>query len=168
MMNMGRVYIASGAQVIGNVELGENASVWHNAVVRADDRKIVIGAESNIQDNATLHVETDRDIYIGRGVTVGHNAIVHGCTVEDNTVIGMGAIVMNGAIIGENCIIGAGAVVTENQKVGAGSLVLGVPGKVVRSVTEAQIISNRENAEHYVKLAEKYLSEASCHAKRKE
>jgi carbonic anhydrase/acetyltransferase-like protein (isoleucine patch superfamily) len=158
---MGKLnYIAPGAQVIGDVQLGENASVWHNAVVRADDRKIVIGAESNIQDNVTLHVETDRDIYIGRGVTVGHNAIVHGCTVGDNTVIGMGAIVMNGALIGENCIIGAGAVVTENQKVAAGSLVLGVPGKVVRTLTEEQIISNRENAAHYVKLAGEYLSEA--------
>jgi carbonic anhydrase/acetyltransferase-like protein (isoleucine patch superfamily) len=149
-------YIAPGAQLVGNVELGENASVWHNAVIRADDRKIVIGAESNIQDNATLHVETDLDIYIGHGVTVGHNAIVHGCTVGDNTVIGMGAIVMNRVAIGENCIIGAGAVVTENQKIEAGSLVLGVPGKIVRKLTEEQIISNRENAEHYVKLAKEY------------
>jgi carbonic anhydrase/acetyltransferase-like protein (isoleucine patch superfamily) len=153
-------YIAPGAQVIGDVELGENTSVWHNAVVRADDRKIIIGAGANIQDNATLHVETDRDIYIGQGVTVGHNAIVHGCTVGDNTVIGMGAIVMNGAVIGENCIIGAGAVVTENQKVEAGSLVLGIPGKVVRTLTEEQIIANQENAAHYVKLAEEYLSES--------
>jgi carbonic anhydrase/acetyltransferase-like protein (isoleucine patch superfamily) len=154
-------YIAPGARVIGDVQLGENASIWYNAVVRADDRKIFIGAESNIQDNATLHVETDRDIWIGRGVTVGHNAIVHGCTVGDNTVIGMGAIVMNGAVIGENCIIGAGAVVTENQKVEAGSLVLGIPGKVVRTLTDEQIASNRENAVHYVKLAERYLSETA-------
>jgi carbonic anhydrase/acetyltransferase-like protein (isoleucine patch superfamily) len=150
-------YIAPGAQVIGDVELGENASVWHNAVVRADDGKIVIGAGSNIQDNCTLHVETDLDIYIGKNVTVGHNAIVHGCTIGDNTVIGMGAIVMNGAGIGENCIIGAGAVVTENQKIEAGSLVLGIPGKIVRKLTQEQIIFNRENAEHYVKLAKKYL-----------
>jgi carbonic anhydrase/acetyltransferase-like protein (isoleucine patch superfamily) len=149
-------YIAPGAQVVGDVELGENASVWHNAVIRADDGKIVIGAESNIQDNATLHVETDFDVYIGQGVTVGHNAIVHGCTVGDNTVIGMGAIVMNGVVIGENCIVGAGAVVTENQKIEAGSLVLGIPGKVVRKLTAEQIISNRENAAHYVKLAKEY------------
>jgi carbonic anhydrase/acetyltransferase-like protein (isoleucine patch superfamily) len=154
-------YIAPGAQVIGDVELGENASVWYNAVVRADDGKIVIGAGSNIQDNCTLHVETDLDIYIGEHVTVGHNAIVHGCTIGDNTVIGMGAIAMNGAVIGENCIIGAGAVVTENQKIEAGSLVLGIPGKIVRKLTEEQIISNRENAKHYVKLAKKYLAEAS-------
>jgi carbonic anhydrase/acetyltransferase-like protein (isoleucine patch superfamily) len=149
-------YIAPGAHVIGDVELGENASVWHNAVVRADDGKIVIGAMANIQDNATIHVETDLDVYIGQGVTVGHNAIVHGCTIGDNTVIGMGAIVMNGAVIGENCIIGAGAVVTENQKVEAGSLVLGIPGKVVRKLTDEQIASNRENAAHYVKLAKEY------------
>jgi carbonic anhydrase/acetyltransferase-like protein (isoleucine patch superfamily) len=149
-------YIAPGAQVIGAVQLGENASVWHNAVVRADDSKIVIGAETNIQDNATLHVEEDRDVYLGQGVTVGHNAIVHGCTVGDNTVIGMGAIIMNGAVIGENCIVGAGAVVTENQQIAAGSLVLGVPGKVVRTLTEKEIKSNRENAAHYVKLAKRY------------
>jgi carbonic anhydrase/acetyltransferase-like protein (isoleucine patch superfamily) len=149
-------YIAPGAQVVGDVQLGENVSVWHNAVIRADDRKITIGAGSNIQDNATLHVETDRDIYIGRGVTVGHNAIVHGCTVGDNTMIGMGAIIMNGAVIGENCIIAAGAVVTENREVAAGSLVVGIPGKVVRALTEEQIASNRENAEHYVQLAERY------------
>jgi carbonic anhydrase/acetyltransferase-like protein (isoleucine patch superfamily) len=153
-------FIAPGAQVIGDVQLGEHASVWHNAVLRADERKIIIGAESNIQDNATLHVERNRDIVIGRGVTVGHNAIVHGCTVGDNTVIGMGAIVMTGAVIGENCIIGAGAVVTENQQVADESLVLGIPGKVVRSLTEEQVASNRENAMHYVKLAEKYLSAA--------
>jgi carbonic anhydrase/acetyltransferase-like protein (isoleucine patch superfamily) len=151
-----RNYIAPGAQVLGDVELGENASIWYNAVVRADDGKIVIGAESNIQDNATLHVETDHDIYIGQGVTVGHNAIVHGCTIGDNTVIGMGAIVMNGAVIKENCIVGAGAVVTENQTIAAGSLVLGIPGRVVRTISEEQIISNRENAAHYVKLAEEY------------
>jgi carbonic anhydrase/acetyltransferase-like protein (isoleucine patch superfamily) len=157
---MGQVnYIAPGAQVIGDVQLGENASVWHNAVVRADDRKILIGAETNIQDNATLHVEVDRDIQIGRGVTVGHNAIVHGCTVGDNTVIGMGAIIMNGAVIGDNCIVGAGAVVTENQKIAPGSLVLGIPGKVVRTLTEDEMKSNRENAKHYVMLAERYLSE---------
>jgi carbonic anhydrase/acetyltransferase-like protein (isoleucine patch superfamily) len=152
-------YIAPGAQVIGAVQLGENASVWHNAVVRADDSKIVIGAETNIQDNATLHVEEDRDVHLGQGVTVGHNAIVHGCTVGDNTVIGMGAIIMNGAVIGENCIVGAGAVVTENQQIAAGSLVLGVPGKVVRTLTEGEIKSNRENAAHYVKLAKRYFKE---------
>jgi carbonic anhydrase/acetyltransferase-like protein (isoleucine patch superfamily)/glutaredoxin-related protein len=151
-------YIAPGAQVIGDVQLGENASVWHNAVVRADDRKILIGEETNIQDNATLHVEEDRDIHIGRGVTVGHNAIVHGCTVGDNTVIGMGAIIMNGAVIGDNCIVGAGAVVTENQIIAAGSLVLGIPGKVVRTLTEDEKISNRKNAENYVRLAERYSS----------
>lgn len=153
-------YIAPGAQVIKDVELRENASVWHNAVIRADDRKIVIGANSNIQDNCTLHVEKNLNIYIGDYVTVGHNAIVHGCTIGDNTVIGMGTIVMNGAVIGENCIIGAGAVVTENQKIESGSLVLGIPGKMIRKLTKEEIISNRENAEHYVKLAKKYLAEA--------
>jgi carbonic anhydrase/acetyltransferase-like protein (isoleucine patch superfamily) len=147
-------YIAPGAQVIGDVQLGKNASVWYNAVVRADDQKIVIGEDTNIQDNATLHVDEGYDICIGHGVTIGHNAIVHGSTVGDNTVIGMGAIIMNGAVIGENCIVGAGAVVTENMNVPAGTLVLGVPGKVVRTLTEEEKQANSENAAHYVKLAE--------------
>jgi carbonic anhydrase/acetyltransferase-like protein (isoleucine patch superfamily) len=147
------VYIAPGAQIVGDVRLGKDASVWYNAVVRADSRTIFIGEGSNIQDNATLHVELDHDIIIGRGVTVGHNAIVHGCTVGDNAVIGMGAIVMTGAVIGKNSIIGAGAVVTEGTVIPDNSLVVGIPGKVVRTVTDDQIESNRDNAQHYVKLA---------------
>jgi carbonic anhydrase/acetyltransferase-like protein (isoleucine patch superfamily) len=147
-------YIAPGAQMIGDVQLGKNASVWYNAVVRADDQKIVIGENTNIQDNATLHVDEGYDICIGRGVTIGHNAIVHGSTVGDNAVIGMGAIIMNGAVIGEDCIVGAGAVVTENTNVPAGTLVLGVPGKVVRTLTEEEKQVNSDNAAHYVKLAE--------------
>lgn len=155
-----RNYIAPGVQVIGDVILGEQASVWHNAVIRADHRKIVIGKASNIQDNATLHVETENDIFLGDYVTVGHNAIVHGCTVGDNTMIGMGAIVMTGAVIGRDCIIAAGAVVTEGQEIPDRSLVMGIPGKVVRSVTAEQIAYNKENALHYVQLAEYYEKEA--------
>jgi carbonic anhydrase/acetyltransferase-like protein (isoleucine patch superfamily) len=146
-------YIAPGAQVIGDVRLGNDASVWYNAVVRADNRTIFIGEGSNIQDNATLHVELENDINIGRGVTVGHNAIVHGCTIGDNTVIGMGAIIMTGAVVGANCIIGAGAVVTEGTVIPDNSVVLGIPAKIVHTVTEEQIKSNRDNATHYVELA---------------
>ena len=127
-------FVASGAKVIGNVELGENVGIWFNAVVRADKSKIHIGNNSNIQDNCTVHVEKDLNVYIGDGVTVGHNAIVHGCTVGDNTLIGMGAIIMNRAIIGKNCIIGAGAIVTENAVIPDNSLVIGAPGKVKREL----------------------------------
>ncbi len=150
------VYIAPGAQVLGDVQFGEDASVWHNAVVRADRRRIVIGRATNIQDNATLHVEVENDIALGDYVTVGHNAIVHGCTVGDNTMIGMGAIVMTGAVIGRDCIIAAGSVVTENKVIPDGSLVMGVPGKVARVLSPEQIKANRTNAEHYVHLARAY------------
>jgi carbonic anhydrase/acetyltransferase-like protein (isoleucine patch superfamily) len=150
-------FVAPGAHILGDVRFGNNASVWFNAVIRADLRTIFIGDDSNIQDNATLHVELENDIIIGRCVTVGHNAIVHGCTVGDNTVIGMGAIVMTGAVIGENCIIGAGAVITEGTVIPPCSVVMGIPGKVIRSVTEAQIISNHKNVLNYVLLAQTYL-----------
>lgn len=149
-------YIAPGAQVIGNVSLGENTSVWHNAVIRADHRKIVIGANSNVQDNATLHIEVENDLSIGDYVTVGHNAVVHGCVVGDNTMIGMGAIVMTGAVIGKNCIIGAGAVVTEKKVIPDNSLVMGIPGKIVGDVSVQQAEYNTVNAKHYVDLAKEY------------
>jgi carbonic anhydrase/acetyltransferase-like protein (isoleucine patch superfamily) len=152
----GAPYIAPGARLVGDVRLQARVSVWYNAVIRADARKIVIGEDSNIQDNATLHVELDHDIHIGKGVTVGHNAIVHGCTIGDHTVVGMGAIVMTGAVVGKDCIIGAGALVTENSHIPDGSLVVGIPGKVVRSLTEEEIQSNYRNAQHYVELAAEY------------
>ncbi len=151
-------YIAPGAQVVGNVTLGENTSIWHNAVVRSDHRKITVGNRSNVQDNATLHVEVENDITIGDYVTVGHNAIVHGCVVGDNTMIGMGAIVMTGAVIGKNCIIGAGAIVTEGKVIPDNSIVMGIPGKIVKEVSREQAEYNTVNADHYVELANKYKS----------
>ncbi len=150
------LFVASGARVLGNVEFGENVNIWFNAVIRADDRKIYIGNNSNIQDNCTLHIEEDADVYIGDYVTVGHNAIVHGCTVGDNTVVGMGAIILNHAKIGKNCIIGAGAVVPEGVDIPDNSLVIGVPGKVKRILSEEEIIENKNNAIHYVKMAKEY------------
>lgn len=149
-------FIAKGARVIGNVELGDNVGIWYNAVVRADKSTIHIGNNSNIQDNCTVHVEKDLNVFIGDGVTVGHNAIVHGCTVGDNTLIGMGAIVMNRAVIGKNCIIGAGAIVTENAVIPDNSLVIGAPGKVKRELTEEEIQSIGDNASRYVLLASEY------------
>ena len=152
------IYIAPGARVTGNVTLGENVNIWDNAVVRADDCSITIGDCSNVQDNATLHIDSDAFINIGKYVTIGHNAIVHGCTIGDNTMIGMGSIVMNHAVIGRNCIIGAGALVTEGKQIPDGSVVMGVPGKVVKEISPEQIEFNTKNACHYAELAEKYLS----------
>jgi carbonic anhydrase/acetyltransferase-like protein (isoleucine patch superfamily) len=147
------VYIAPGATVVGDVTLAENASVWFGAVLRGDTDQILIGERSNIQDGAVLHADLGYPCTIGAGVTVGHRAIVHGATVGDNTTVGMGAIILNGAIIGENSIIGAAALVTEGSVIPPGSLVVGIPGKVKRPLTEEEIERNRRSAEHYVENA---------------
>jgi carbonic anhydrase/acetyltransferase-like protein (isoleucine patch superfamily) len=144
-------FIAENAAVVGSVRIGNNVSVWFNAVVRADDGTIVIGENTNIQDGAVLHCEKENDLVIGRGVTVAHKAMLHGCTIGDNSLIGINAVVMNGAIIGKNCLVGAGALVLENSVVPDNSMVLGAPAKVVRPVTQQQIDEIRDAAEHYVK-----------------
>lgn len=149
-------FIAQGAIVIGDVRLGENASIWFNAVVRADHRMITIGNNSNVQDNCTIHVEKELDVTIGDNVTIGHNAIVHGCTINDNSLIGMGAIVMNRAVIGKNCIIGAGTLIPEGTVIPDNSLVVGVPGKIKRQVTEQEVEEIKNNAYLYVKKANEY------------
>ncbi|MDD6057417.1 MAG: gamma carbonic anhydrase family protein [Clostridiales bacterium] len=151
------VFVAEGAVVRGDIVIGENSSVWYHATMRADNARIRIGANTNIQDNCVLHADMGRLMEIGDGVTIGHSAIVHGCKVGSNTLIGMGAILMNDAVVGKDCIIGAGAIVTENTVIPDGSLVLGQPGKVKRSVTEKEIEDNRENALHYVKEAQTYM-----------
>lgn len=150
------VWIAEGAAVKGNVILGENVNIWYNAVIRAEINQIVIGKNSNIQDNAVLHVEMEQDVIVGENVTIGHGAIVHGCRVGDNTLIGMGAIILNRAVIGKNCIIGAGALVTEDKVIPDNSVVIGSPAKIVRNVTEEEIAHNLENAGHYVEAAAAY------------
>lgn len=147
------IYKAANATVVGDVVLGEDVSIWYGAVLRGDSGRICIGRGSNVQDNAVLHEKTT----LGEHCTVGHGAIVHGCTVGDNTVIGMGAIILNGAVIGKNCIIGAGALVTGKMNAPDGSLILGNPGKIVRSVTAEEIASNARNAAHYVELAREQL-----------
>lgn len=142
--------VARGAILVGNVTLGEQSSVWYNAVARADNEPITIGARSNIQDCCVLHVDEGNPIQIGDGVTVGHGAILHGCTIGDNSLIGMGAVVLNGARIGKNCIIGAAALVTQGMEVPDSSMVLGVPAKVRRPLTEEEIEGNRRAAAEYV------------------
>lgn len=147
-------HVAPGADVVGDVTLGKQCSVWYNAVLRADNDAIVIGERSNIQDGCVLHVDTACPIRIGNGVTVGHGAILHGCSIGDNALIGMGAILLNGAKIGANCIIGAGALVTQNMEIPDGSLAIGAPAQVRRPVTMEEIEGNRRSAEEYRRHAE--------------
>ena len=154
------VFVADGAIIRGDVTIQENSSVWFHAVVRAETASITIGKSTNIQDNCTLHVDTGADIHIGNQVTIGHGAIVHGCTIVDNTLIGMGAIILNHAVIGKNCIIGAGALITQNTVIPDNSLVMGSPGKVKRLVTAEEIEDISHNATHYVEEAELYKSQA--------
>ncbi|MCU0772726.1 MAG: gamma carbonic anhydrase family protein [Verrucomicrobia bacterium] len=148
------VYIAKGAVVIGDVTLGDQTSVWYNAVVRGDINRIVIGRGSNIQDNAVLHLADDYPCLIGDHVTVGHSAVVHACTVEDQVLVGMGAVILDGAVIGAQSIIGAKALVTQGTRVPSGSLVLGAPAKVVRPLSTKE----RQGLKHW---AEKYIANAA-------
>lgn len=145
------VLICDGACVVGDVTLGKGVSVWYNAVIRADKGPIVVGENTNVQDCAVLHNETT----VGRGCTIGHGAIVHGCTVGDNTLIGMGAVVLDGARIGNDCIVGAGTLVTGKMDAPDGTMILGSPAKVVRKLSEAEIEGIRESMEEYLDLAEK-------------
>lgn len=143
--------IARGAVVLGDVTMEKDSSVWYNAVVRGDLQPVRIGAGSNVQDNAVLHVDRTFPLTIGKQVTVGHGAILHGCTIEDQVLVGMGAIVMNGAVIGKGSIIAAGALVTQNTVVPAGSLVMGNPAKIRREVTAEEIQASIRNAENYIR-----------------
>ena len=146
------VLICDGAKVSGDVTLGRGVNVWHNAVLRGDDGAITVGENTNIQDCVILHEET----HVGAGCTVGHGAIVHGCTIGDNVLIGMGAIVLNGAKIGDDCIVGAGALVTGKMDAPDGSMLLGNPARVARPLTKAEIDGLRESAAHYMELKEAY------------
>lgn len=150
------VFIADGAKVIGDVEIGRDSSVWYNAVIRADSASVKIGEGSNVQDNAVIHTSKGSGVRIGDNVTIGHGAIVHGCTVGNNVMIGMGAIVLDGAVIEENSIIGAGALVTQGKVIPAGSLAFGNPAKVVRQLTQQEIHSISVNADSYVNKAREY------------
>lgn len=153
-------YIDSSAVVIGDVVIGERSSVWPNATIRGDVNWIRIGDETNVQDNSVLHVDSDGfPLTLGDRVTVGHSVVLHGCTVEEGCVIGIGAVVLNGARIGAGSVIAAGAVVPEGAEIPAGSLVMGVPGKVRREVSDDEKVRFKLNAEHYVELAAQYREE---------
>ena len=158
----GSVYVAPTAVVTGEVTLAAQCSVWHGAVVRADEAPISIGARTNIQDNAVVHVSSGQPVVMGEGVTVGHSAIVHGCTVGDNTLIGMGAIVLDGAVVGRDCIIGAGALVTKHTVIPDGSVVFGSPARVRHPMDAEAIAQNRRNAQVYVNLGAEQLAQQAA------
>jgi len=143
-------YIAPSADVIGDVTLGDGVSIWFNVVIRADKDSITIGAGSNIQDGAVLHVDPGYPLSVGAGVTVGHKVMLHGCTVGDNSLVGINAVVLNGARIGRNCLIGANSLVVENMEIPDGSMVFGSPARIRRALTEAEIETLKLSAQHYV------------------
>jgi carbonic anhydrase/acetyltransferase-like protein (isoleucine patch superfamily) len=147
-------FVHESAEVIGRVRLGARSSVWPRAVVRGDSDLIAIGEESNVQDGAVIHADAGFTCIVGRRVTIGHLACVHGCTIEDEVLVGIGAVVLNRAHVGSGSVIGAGAVVAGGVEIPPGSLVLGVPGRVVRSTTDAQRHGLLESAAHYVALAD--------------
>ena len=141
------------AKVVGDVTLSDKVGIWYNAVVRGDEAPISIGERSNVQDNCVVHVSEGKPVKIGKNVSIGHGAIIHGCTIDDNVIIGMGAIVLNGAHIKSNSLVGAGALVTENKEFPEGSLIIGSPAKAVRELNEEEIKGITANADEYVNLA---------------
>ena len=149
-------WVADTAQVIGHVTLAENSSVWFGVVIRGDTSTIQVGKGSNIQDNSVLHADEGMPLVIGEGVTVGHQVMLHGCTVGNNSLIGIGAIVLNGAKIGNNCLVGAGALVTESKEFEDGSMIIGSPAKAVRMLSPEQIEGLKMSAKHYMNNASRY------------
>ncbi|MFK7943245.1 MAG: gamma carbonic anhydrase family protein [Paracoccaceae bacterium] len=154
-----RCFVAPGAQVIGQVILEPNSSIWFNAVLRADNEPIRIGEGSNVQDGVVCHVDPGFPLHVGANVTVGHMALLHGCTVGDGTLIGMGAVVLNGAKIGKNCLIGANALITEGKEIPDCSLVMGQPGKVIRTLTDEDIVGLQQAAARYRARSKEYSTD---------
>ena len=152
-------YVAPGAQLIGDVRLGEGASVWFNAVLRADDDRIEIGDGSNIQDGTIVHCDAGQPTLVGRNVTVGHRVLLHGCTIGDDSLIGNGAMLLDGVRIGAGCLIGAGALVTPGKEIPPGSVVLGAPGRIVRPVGERERAMIERGAQSYQERIRRYLAE---------
>ena len=152
----GDCYIADNASVIGNVSLGVDASIWFNVVIRGDNDRIRIGEASNIQDGSVLHTDVGYSLDIGRGVTVGHKVMLHGCSIDDYSLIGINAVVLNGVKIGKHCIIGANSLVPENMEIPDGSLVMGSPARIKRQLTEEQKQLLEDSAQHYVENGRRF------------
>jgi len=150
------VFVADSADIIGDAEIGDYSSIWFNATIRGDQNKITIGNRTSIQDNVVIHVDHVNEVQVGDNVTVGHGAVLHGCRIENNVIIGMNSTVLNGAEIGKNSIVGANALVPEGKKFPERSLIIGVPGKVKRELEEVEIEAISRNAEEYVKLTKEY------------
>jgi len=155
----GEYWIAPSATVLGNVILKKNSSVWFNAVLRGDNDPIVVGENSNVQDGSILHTDLGSPLTIGRDVTIGHMVMLHGCTIGDNTLIGIGSIILNGAKIGRNCLIGANSLITEGKEIPDNSMVMGSPGKVVRTLDEAASAMMTLSAAHYVENWKRYAKD---------
>ncbi len=149
-------FVADSAQVMGEVHIGADASIWFGTVIRGDTSTIRIGKGSNIQDGSVLHADVGKPLFIGDNVTAGHMVMLHGCTIGDETLIGIGAVVLNGAVIGKNCLVGAGSLVTEGKVFPDGSMIVGSPAKVVRELTPEQIEGIRQSAKHYIANAKNY------------
>ena len=149
-------WVADSAEVMGDVVLGDEVCIWFCVVVRGDTAPIRIGARTNIQDLSVLHADVGKPLEIGAGVTVGHKAVLHGCTVGDDSLIGIGAVVLNGARIGKGCLVGAGALVTEGKEFPDGSMIIGSPAKAVRSLTPEQLLGLKLSADHYVANAQRF------------
>ena len=149
-------WVAESGQVMGGVTMEANSSVWFGATVRGDTEHIHIGAGSNIQDGSVLHADYGMPLTVGKNVTVGHMVVLHGCTIGDESLIGIGAVVLNGAKIGKNCLVGAGSLVTEGKEFPDGSMIMGTPAKVVRQLTPEQIEGLRQSAKHYIANAHRF------------
>ena len=152
-------WVAPGCYVIGDVSLEAKTSVWFGTTLRGDNERITIGAGSNVQENCVMHTDMGFPLRIGAGCTIGHKVMLHGCTIGENTLIGIGAIVLNGAVIGKNCLIGAGALITEGKHIPDGSLVMGAPGKIVRALDDAAIERLRISALHYQENAVRFAQD---------
>lgn len=149
-------YISENVDIIGDVTIEKDCNIWFGSRLRADMQRIYVGKGTNIQENSVVHTDIDFETIIGENVTIGHGAIIHGCTISDNVLIGMGSIILNGAKIGKDSIVGAGSLVTQNKEFEDGVLILGNPAKVVRKLTEKEIESIRESAKHYIELSKEY------------
>ncbi|HET7708676.1 MAG TPA: gamma carbonic anhydrase family protein [Sphingomicrobium sp.] len=156
-------WAAPSADLIGDVRLGERASVWFGAVIRADNTPIILGPDSNFQDGAIGHSDPGAPLTIGAGVTVGHQAILHGCTIGDGCLIGMGAKILNGAVVGRECLVGAGALITEGKAFDGGMLIVGTPARVVRPLTDAEKAGLRLSSAHYAEKGARYAAALELH-----